>query len=469
MPRAAASSFRLADVSLHVPGSPPRTGVDVVVEAGEIRSVTAAQPGAQTAFPELSGSVVLPGLVDMHVHFPPHPGLARLVSLLLIAHGVTAVRDAGDVDGTAGRAVADARAAGHPVPRVEAAGRFVTAPPARWPNSHVVSTPYEAAAAVADLAASGSRWVKSYENLDIAMVRAIVREAGQLGLGVMGHVPAQLSYEEASLPDAQHFFGVPAPGELSGGSVLERSATWAGVGASRIRAVVDHAVSNGLANTPTLVQSARLVAGHGDPDGARRDPTVQLLPPAFAHVVWDPCKGLPVYRNLAPERLRSLHDAQRRKQALLLALHDAGARLHLGTDTSQPWVVGGAALLEEMALWHRAGIGTQEVWRLASSGAGAAMRTPGLGQLEPGSPADLLVVDEDPTSDPTILEPSALRRRIRAVVTAGAIWRGGALDAAVREHQAWHRRIAVDRLTRLMATRTMRRAARDFVDEETAR
>jgi hypothetical protein len=57
--------------------------------------------------------------------------------------------------------------------------------------------------------------VKSYENLDVAMIRALVGAAARRGLGVLGHVPAQLRHEQAMLPDSQHFFGVAEPADLT--------------------------------------------------------------------------------------------------------------------------------------------------------------------------------------------------------------------------------------------------------------
>ena len=74
---------------------------------------------------------MIPGLIDMHVHFPPDTGLRQteLFALLFLDHGVTTVRDAGDVDGTATAPARDAAKSGaFPVPRVLACGYFVDGP-----------------------------------------------------------------------------------------------------------------------------------------------------------------------------------------------------------------------------------------------------------------------------------------------------------------------------------------------------
>jgi cytosine/adenosine deaminase-related metal-dependent hydrolase len=51
-----------------------------------------------------------------------------------------------------------------------------------------------------------------------------------------------------------------------------------------------------------------------------------------------------------------------------------------------------------MRLFVEAGIPLEEVWKLATSGNGAALK-PGLGRLDPGAPADFLIFRKDPTQD----------------------------------------------------------------------
>lgn len=41
-----------------------------------------------------------------------------------------------------------------------------------------------------------------------------------------GHVPTRLAYEDALVPDVQHFFGVPPPASLARDHVIDRAADW---------------------------------------------------------------------------------------------------------------------------------------------------------------------------------------------------------------------------------------------------
>ena len=108
----------LDGVTLIRPGEGREAQRTVVVRGGTIESIEAAPPDASGPF---AGMYVMPGLTDLHVHFPPAslPGQGELFAFLLLYHGVTAVRDAGDVDGTATEPVRRGIAEGRfPGPRI---------------------------------------------------------------------------------------------------------------------------------------------------------------------------------------------------------------------------------------------------------------------------------------------------------------------------------------------------------------
>ena len=97
---------------------------------------------------------VLPGLTDMHVHFPPPAlsGQTELFAFLMLYHGITAVRDAGDVDGQSSAPARDGVASGlFPGPRIFSCGPFLDGDPPLWGNSIVIGSPEEARAAAASL------------------------------------------------------------------------------------------------------------------------------------------------------------------------------------------------------------------------------------------------------------------------------------------------------------------------------
>ncbi|MGH7443127.1 MAG: amidohydrolase family protein, partial [bacterium] len=87
---------------------------------------------------------------------------------------------------------------------------------------------------------------------------------------------------------------------------------------------------------------------------------------------------------------------------LLAALHgvaDAGVHLAFGTGSGLPLVFHGLGAQMEIAQWLRAGLSPTQVLRAATLGSRALIGLNG-GRLEKGEPADLLLIAEDPRTDP---------------------------------------------------------------------
>ncbi|MCP5056618.1 MAG: amidohydrolase family protein [bacterium] len=98
---------------------------------------------------------------------------------------------------------------------------------------------------------------------------------------------------------------------------------------------------------------------------------------------------------------------------VLGALREAGVPILAGSDSGNPLVVPGAALQEELRQLTDAGIPVEEVWVIATRRAGERLGVPGLGTLEEGAPADLLLFLDDPTRDLAALGS------LEAVIAAG--------------------------------------------------
>lgn len=118
----------LAGVTVVNPGLDRRTDQTLVVSGDRITSITAgpAAPGSSEA-ERYSGGYVLPGLIEMHIHFPPPQ--RELAHLLLLAHGVTSAREAGDADGTTWRARRRVQAGQMPGPRLFVCGPVLDGDP----------------------------------------------------------------------------------------------------------------------------------------------------------------------------------------------------------------------------------------------------------------------------------------------------------------------------------------------------
>src|SRR5712664_369359 len=155
----------------------------VILERNRIGSVG---PRKSAKYPRNAPSVncrglfLIPGLWDMHVHlvfgdwFPD----AQEISLpLLVANGVTGVRDMGSELGIvqgwrneieAGRLIG---------PRIRTSGPMLDGPKPRFPSSIAIATPDDARRVVADLKRSGGDFIKLESLIPRDAVFAIADEA----------------------------------------------------------------------------------------------------------------------------------------------------------------------------------------------------------------------------------------------------------------------------------------------------
>lgn len=453
--------YVLPAVHLCDPGQKPTAPVDLLVDDERIARIAPAgtiEPDAEVV-EALRGHVVAPALADLHVHMPSATALklSPLFLLLTLRHGIVRVRDAGDPDGSATpAALALVRSGALPGPDILYAYAFVGDGRARWGNTLRYTECGDAPAIVARLREAGASWVKAYENLDTPRIAALVRAASDAGLQVMGHVPTNLSIEDARLPDAQHGFGVPDPTTLRRDHVLNRAIDWQSVTPERIKRVVDACVEHGLAMTPTLSTSRNLLR-LADWRNQRSVPDVRLLPRVYPEVIWHPAHGLPAYRDISPDEFDRARDAWERKLALVAALADAGVSLRLGTDTQQPFVVPGAALHAELASFADAGIDRARAWAWASCDAARVLGVDDAGRLAEGQRADLVISPTAPLAD------GWSPRAISATICNGACVMRGDLDAAIDQELARFEGVMADHLSRWLARFALNRTARRFV------
>lgn len=409
-----------------------RVAGERIAHLGSGGPVAAAGPGAG----RYAGCYVLPGLIDMHVHVPPH--VRPLVDLLFLAHGVTAVREVGDADGTTWRARDRIRAGERPGPRLFCCGPVLDGAPPFLPTSWAIRDAAGARAAVAALAARGADCVKVHHTLSAEVLAAICRAADEAGLRVVGHVPAAVPFEAAGIWDVQHLDGLvpyPQPPETP----LDHQKGWRDLDPARIDAYVRVSVAQGLVHTPTLV-AVQALARMADPQQAA-DPAVRWLPRHFREGMWDP-ESVPFFKAFTGETLALMQRSLARRQEVVGRLHRAGVRLHLGTDTlAVPFDVPGASLQQELALMVEAGLSLEAAWAAGTWAAGQSLGRPRLGTVQVGAPADLLVFGADPTRDP------AAWSTLRAVIAQGRLYTKPSLDAALARHRARFERPLYDRLS----------------------
>ncbi|WP_224389751.1 amidohydrolase family protein [Pseudonocardia sp. ICBG1293] len=337
--------------------------VDVAVADGRI---AASADGARTV--DGRGAVLLPGLIDAHVHV----GTVRELQAYG-RWGVTSVLDMGAPDWAAtsrlrGRdGLADLRSAG----TVACAPRGAAVARMGYPASGVVRGPSDARRFVADRIADGVDHIKIVleerlpfrpRPLDEATTSAVVTAAHEAGVLVCVHATSTRSFRIAT---------------RAGADVL----THAPLAAPLEEADAGRIADRGLAVAPTLVMMKKLVERFPAP--------------------------------VTPRRISYAHPAD-----TVRTLRRAGVTVLAGTDAnSDPaapnTVEHGAALHDELQLLVEAGLTPAEALTAATSAPARVFGLSDRGRIRQGYRADLLLVDGDPTVD------IAATRNIRGVWIAG--------------------------------------------------
>lgn len=409
----------LHNVTVIQPGESRREGQSLTIADRTIGEIAQSADASESPY---AGMYVLPGLINMHAHHPPQniPVAQDLFPLLNLMHGVTAVRDAGDIDGKTVLPIrAKIEAGAMPGPRVFACGPFVDGPEKIWENTRVVTDAAKAADVVRAIKAEGYDCIKLYNSLAPDVLAALITAAKEQGVPTIGHVPHQVPYP-GGIGDVQHFTGAAFAPNIDPRPFPEVMDAWgAPFDDAQLARTVEATLAAGAANTPTLVTTAKF-ANYDRYEEMRTSPEAALLPRYFADVIWHPKDGL--RRDTSEKNLTRLKTAIPAVHRLLKRLHEAGAKLHIGTDTITAFVIPGADMHEEMRLFVEAGVPLEDVWKLATSGNGTDLK-PGLGRLDPGAPADFLIFREDPTKDLANLAT------LEAVVADGRLYTKADLDA----------------------------------------
>ena len=373
---------------------------------------------------DAKGKFLIPGLWDAHYHVAHEysANWAREVSLpLLVANGVTGIRDMGgdfDLIKSLRKEIAAGTIAG---PRIIAAGPQLTGTSKDSAQFLASNNEQAARRSVIYLKQAGGDFIKVQSMVRRDAYFAIADEAKRQGLPFVGHVPELITAVEASdagqrsmehsmgiwqscssaepelrksmtevLRDtettpnyvfARMSFGLPPRGTLD---------TFSDTKAARL---FERFARNGTAQVPTLVeeQSFALVVSNTLMDQRG----MNFVPPSMQKP-WD----LPnILTPLSAEDRQDLVKIVPMMLDVVGRMHRAGVRILAGTDA--PWlVVPGFGLHDELVLLVKAGLTPADALRAATLDTAQFLGLQNsLGTVETGKFADLVLLDANPLQD----------------------------------------------------------------------
>jgi imidazolonepropionase-like amidohydrolase len=429
-----------------------RPDQSVVIVNGRIAAIG---PSARIKLPKDArivdgqGKFLVPGLWDMHVHIAglnADPAWSKQVLIpLLLANGVTGVRDmGGDLD-TLLRWKREIEAGTLVGPHIVACGPFLVGSGSKTAEQYPIANVDEARAAVRDLKRRGAEFIKIISVASNEVFFAIADEAKKQNIPFAGHLPFQVSAQEASnagMRSIEHLlysaFSLSfsskeddlrvrlIAAEDKGDSVAwekiahESDATYDNEKAAQLFQTLKR---NGTWVTPTLASLD--ITAHPEDWGAD-DPQLAFVPPLLAKQWRDSMQDTGMKERAAWLARQAANDWR-----LTGELHHAGIPLLVGSDSLDAFVIPGESLHRELGELVRAGLTPAEALSAATSGAATFLgREHDLGTVEIGKIADLVLLDGSP------LENIANTQRVNAVVRAGVYLDRGELDKLLTQAKA---------------------------------
>jgi imidazolonepropionase-like amidohydrolase len=426
---AGAPALLLRDVTLiDGTGAPPRRHVSVLARSGIVHEIgdaatLKAPPGARVV--EGRGRFLIPGLWDMHVHltYGDEKDLG-----VLVANGVTSVRDmGGDLS------VLDAwRArieAGELVgPRIFRAGPTVDGPKPGIPHRLTVTNAQEAREAVARLQELGVEVIKIHNAVPRDAFFALAGEARERGIAFAGHVPMTVEPAEAAEAgqrSVEHIatliegtYMTRFPNELAAYEGMPR---WVGEEVPRLAEIF---ARQGTWFVPTII-AYDLRARRGEL-AVNPDPRLRYASPSLRKY-WDAV--FPVTdRDRDPKAVALRRRFVELGLEMTRRMHEAGVAIAVGSDLAGRDVLPGFSVHDEIALLAAAGLSPLEALRAATAeGARLLNVAESHGTIARAKTADLVLLEADPLAD--------IRNtgRIAAVVLRGRLLERKDLDRLLEQ------------------------------------
>jgi imidazolonepropionase-like amidohydrolase len=386
---------------------------------------------------------LIPGLWDMHVHlvfgdwFPD----AQEISLpLLVANGVTGVRDMGSELGIVQGWCNEIEAGRLIGPRIRTSGPMLDGPKPRFPSSIAIATPDDARRAVADLKRSGADFIKLQSLIPRDAVFTIADEAKKQEIAFEGHVPDSVrasEMSEAGMKSFEHLIGIfegssPAEDDFLKGNKTEGRflATYDSARAASLAAIL---AKNQTWQCPTLVweRGGNLI----DTSDFSKDARVNYVPGSWRTKTWKRFTD-EITQAYGTDDLATRKKFIEKELEVVGMLHKAGVPFLAGTDTpAGVYIFPGFSLHEELQRFVAAGFTPLEALQAATLNPARFFGMEDqLGTVEKGKLADLVLLSANPVED------IANTQKVVGVVSNGYYFSRADLDKILTRVEAAARR-----------------------------
>ena len=385
------------------------------------------------------GKVLMPGLVDMHVHLSPTAGnegdAAQRSLAVMLANGVTTVRGmAGSPANLTVREKIETGAIAGP--------RFYVAAP----MLHDKNTPTVDAARAAVQSAKVAKFdlIKSHSLSNVAVWEAVQDEARKQGLPTAGHVNNEVGLDRAlrAGEEVEHLDGtlpqlapgVTEPyGQFPTPAVLDIAAKASGADLDRLARKVAAAKSW---QVPTVSLFEKAIDPETSTAAFMARPEMRFVP-AAALKQWS-AQREEMAKEFTPAQAKAFRDLRRR---IVAAYHRAGVRMMVGSDTAQAFHLWGFGVHDEIRALVTAGLTPMEALRAATvtprdyfrslpNGGSSLAWKAEFGTVEAGTRADLILLAADPSRDLGALEKPDI------VIAGGRLYDRSRLDALLEKAAA---------------------------------